>query len=374
MKELWVQGKRDRYSWSHSASRRKRSRRSILLAVCVVALICFWQYGTPSQVHHNPSRSAPGFDHGSQRHTTISSSEQGGTGIHGIQLENEHTKKHHDGSETIPDHGYSELHEEYRGKNKANAVQEEHNPDYNPNVQQEEPLDENANDPPQEARNGEEVVNASPDTGPKPATEPNTKQVEKEPAPYLSLEEKADSLPEILYIPLEDVVAEMYLAGWEDEWLADAFFEVKKWGILEEPKIDFVYLWVNGSEEAFRDTKRPYEENSVLNDPEGHWIKSHGINRYRDWDELKYSLRSLEKHASGFRNKIQILVNSVEGTRDKKQVPTWLNDEPLTKDIVHVLAQEEFFDSEKDFSLPTFNSLTIENQIFNVSPQLLARI
>lgn len=122
---------------------------------------------------------------------------------------------------------------------------------------------------------------------------------------------------------------------------------------------------VNGSEEAFRNTKRPYELNSVLNDDEGKWINSHGVNRYRDWDELRYSLRSLEQYAAGFRNKIQILVNSVDGTAAGKQIPTWLNDDPATKEVVQVLAQEEFFDREKHACLPTFNSLTIENQLFN---------
>ena len=122
---------------------------------------------------------------------------------------------------------------------------------------------------------------------------------------------------------------------------------------------------VNGSETAFQTTKRPFEENSVLNDDEGKWISSHGVNRYRDWDELRYSLRSVEKYASHFRNKIQIIVNSVKGTKAGKQIPTWLNDKPSTQEVVQVLAQEEFFDLEKHVCLPTFNSLTIENQLFN---------
>jgi len=122
---------------------------------------------------------------------------------------------------------------------------------------------------------------------------------------------------------------------------------------------------VNGSEETFQKTKRPYELNSVLNDPEGKWINTHGMNRYRDWDELRYSLRSVEKYASQFRNKIQIVVNSVQGSETGKQVPTWLNDDDVTKEVVQVLAQEDFFDLEKHVCLPTFNSLTIENQLFN---------
>jgi hypothetical protein len=247
-------------------------------------------------------------------------------------------------------------------KSKGRAFKEEHNPDHNSDPQKQELLlEEKAEARVREYVSGKEGVIESPDTDVKPGTKP----IEKEPEEHLSFEEKGESLPEILHIPFEDAVADMTLAGWEDEWVADASFDVKHWGQLEEPKIDFVYLWVNGPEEAFQDTKRPFEENSVLNDPEGIWLKSHGANRYRDWDELKYSLRSIETYASGFRNKIQILVNSVEGNKDKKQVPTWLNDNPVTTEVVQDLAQEDFFDSEKHVCLPTFNSLTIENQIFN---------
>jgi len=207
------------------------------------------------------------------------------------------------------------------------------------------------------------------------------KVIETEPEEHLTLEEKADNLPELVHVPFEDAVKDMQLKGWEDQWVAHASFDVKTWGKLEEPKIDFVYLCqslhmacqddrlmhigVNGSEEAFQKTKTPFELNSVLNDPEGKWIGTHGINRYRDWDELRYSLRSIEKHAATFRNKIQIIVNSVEGTEAGKQVPTWLNDDENTKEVVQVLRQEDFFDMEKHVCLPTFNSLTIENQLFN---------
>lgn len=106
----------------------------------------------------------------------------------------------------------------------------------------------------------------------------------------------------------------------------------------------------------------PYEQNSTLNDEEGTWLTAHRTNRYRDWDELRYSIRSIEKHAGQFRNKIQILVNAVRGTELGKQSPSWLKD---SKDVVQVLSQEDLFDKEKAGCLPTFNSLTIENQLFN---------
>jgi len=135
---------------------------------------------------------------------------------------------------------------------------------------------------------------------------------------------------------------------------------------------------VNGSDTAFQDTIYPYEVNSTLNDEGGKWLESHRVNRYRDWDELRYSIRSVEKYASSFRNKIQLLVNSVAdpieakgasvdnpATIAGKQTPLWLKQDKQTRDVVQVLSQEDFFDETEQGCLPTFNSLTIENQIFN---------
>lgn len=112
---------------------------------------------------------------------------------------------------------------------------------------------------------------------------------------------------------------------------------------------------------------RPYELNSSLNDDAGEWVASHGVNRYRDWDELRYSIRSVEKHAKSFSNNVQILVNAVEGPEGKmtKQRPTWLKPDSAIGDKLQVLSQEDFFGETEAHCLPTFNSLTIENQIHN---------
>lgn len=112
---------------------------------------------------------------------------------------------------------------------------------------------------------------------------------------------------------------------------------------------------------------RPYELNSSLNDDAGDWVASHGVNRYRDWDELRYSIRSVEKHAKSFSNNVQILVNAVEGPNGEmtKQRPTWLKSDVAIGDRLQVLSQEDFFGEVEAQCLPTFNSLTIENQIHN---------
>ena len=128
-------------------------------------------------------------------------------------------------------------------------------------------------------------------------------------------------------------------------------------------------IGVNGSDDRFVESKGGFELSSPLNDAEGLWLKSHGVNRYRDWDELRYSIRSLERYTGSWRNTVQLLVNSVKGKDGKvePQMPLWLSDDPVTAREVRVVPQEELFDNNKRSCLPTFNSLTIENQIFNIN-------
>jgi hypothetical protein len=51
-----------------------------------------------------------------------------------------------------------------------------------------------------------------------------------------------DNLPDLIHVPFEQAVADVRLTGWEDQWFSQATYDVSKWGKLEEPKIDFVYL------------------------------------------------------------------------------------------------------------------------------------
>ncbi|RYP41339.1 hypothetical protein DL767_001096 [Monosporascus sp. MG133] len=73
-----------------------------------------------------------------------------------------------------------------------------------------------------------------------------------------------DTLPDVIRIPLVEAVRDVELDGWEDEWFARGRFEVENWGPLEEPKMDFVYNWVNGSDEAFRKIRRYVEDHAAL--------------------------------------------------------------------------------------------------------------
>lgn len=68
---------------------------------------------------------------------------------------------------------------------------------------------------------------------------------------YTALVAESDNLPDIVYIPFEDAVKDDVLTGWEAEWLMDGTYDAKKWGLLKEPRIDFVYTYGNVRITAF---------------------------------------------------------------------------------------------------------------------------
>ena len=119
--------------------------------------------------------------------------------------------------------------------------------------------------------------------------------------------------------------------------------------------IDAVYLWCDGDDPAFKKEKemRQREVGYVLPPNSVDALLADYLsdqNRYESHDELKYSLRSLEKCAPWV-NHIYIVTN--------KQKPKWLKEtERLT-----IVDHSEFI--PKDL-LPTFNSATIEQYIINI--------
>ena len=107
-------------------------------------------------------------------------------------------------------------------------------------------------------------------------------------------------------------------------------------------KIDIVYLWVDGSDPKFQ-SKRNYWRNRA-----GHLDKQVSAEgRWIDSNELKYSLRSLEKNAPWI-NRIYIIVDD--------QQPVWLtNHQKVTLVDVKELFPENI--------LPIFNSMAIETRL-----------
>ena len=114
-------------------------------------------------------------------------------------------------------------------------------------------------------------------------------------------------------------------------------------GTLNETPIDLVYLWVDGSDSKWRNKKLRYQA------PNGNYDKqSISQCRFFNNDELKYSLRSVEKYIPWI-NRIFIVTD--------EQIPAWLNtDHPKIKIIDH----KDIIPTDK---LPLFNSNAIESRI-----------
>ncbi|XP_052872963.1 N-acetylglucosamine-1-phosphotransferase subunits alpha/beta [Anopheles cruzii] len=103
--------------------------------------------------------------------------------------------------------------------------------------------------------------------------------------------------------------------------------------------IDVVYTWVNGSDPQFLDQLARFSA-------------THDKARYDDKNELRYSLRSLEKYAPWVRN-VYVVTNG--------QIPGWLNlENPRVRLVTHAdIADEETL-------LPTFSSASIESFIHRI--------
>ncbi|TYB33927.1 MAG: hypothetical protein FXF49_03765 [Flexistipes sinusarabici] len=102
-------------------------------------------------------------------------------------------------------------------------------------------------------------------------------------------------------------------------------------------KIDAVYLWVDDSDPEWRKKKNYYSSNSKNVPSAVHEC------RFRDNDELRYSLRSLEKYAPWINNVFIITDN---------QKPSWINEKEI-----HIIDHKEIFPDWA--ALPNFNSRAI---------------
>ena len=108
--------------------------------------------------------------------------------------------------------------------------------------------------------------------------------------------------------------------------------------------IDFVVTWVNGSDESWIKERAKYLPQTKEQD-------LRGVQRYRDWDLMRYWFRGVEKYASWV-HKIYFITCG--------QKPEWLNlDCPKLKLIKH----SDYMPKD---ALPTFNSNAIEMRIHNI--------
>ena len=107
-------------------------------------------------------------------------------------------------------------------------------------------------------------------------------------------------------------------------------------------KIDFVIPWVDGSDPEWLKEKARYS---------GRTLTGNELERFRDWDQLKYWFRGVEKFAPWV-NKIHFITCG--------HVPEWLN---LDHPKLHWVKHEDYIPSEY---LPVFSSNPIELNIHRI--------
>ena len=123
--------------------------------------------------------------------------------------------------------------------------------------------------------------------------------------------------------------------------------------IDEYPVVDLVYTWVDGSDRSWIKDYNTWKirTNRKVNG-------SISSNRFRNCNELMYSIRSATKWANFFR-KIFIVTDG--------QVPKWLD---LTKEgadeRIEIINHREIFPEPADKYLPTFNSIAIEANLHRI--------
>lgn len=112
---------------------------------------------------------------------------------------------------------------------------------------------------------------------------------------------------------------------------------------LDNKNIDLVYLWVNSNDPKWLAKKRQLTGDETLDSGKD------CIGRYVDNDELRHSLRSVEKYAPWIR-KIFIVTDD--------QVPEWLD---IKNPKIQIVDHSEILPQE---ALPTFNSVIIEHRLY----------
>lgn len=167
----------------------------------------------------------------------------------------------------------------------------------------------------------------------------------------------------------------------KEQKLSSVSGSLDDWSVFCDEPIDAVYTWVNGSDpHLYEQIKRVKHELStkglsivdIINNKHSNKTLSSSSssstvnndlkkdkdngeeskNRYRDSNELLYSLRSLEKFAPWIRH-VYIVTNG--------QVPTWLN---LDFPGVTIIPHEVIFPNVSH--LPTFSSPAIESHLHRI--------
>ena len=113
----------------------------------------------------------------------------------------------------------------------------------------------------------------------------------------------------------------------------------------DTPSIDLVYLWVDGNDPKWQAKRNAFFGRKVENS------SSNFNGRYVNNDELKFSLRSVERYAPWIR-KVFIVTDN--------QKPKWLD---ISNPKIQIIDQNDIL---PDKSLPCFNSNVLEHFLYKI--------
>lgn len=122
-------------------------------------------------------------------------------------------------------------------------------------------------------------------------------------------------------------------------------FKKSKKNFTSAKPIDFVIIWVDGNDPEWRKEKAEYDPNV-----EGGSTANSEV-RYRDWDNLQYWFRGVERYAPWV-NKIHFVTWG--------HLPPWLD---TTNPKLNIVKHSDFIPAEY---LPTFSSHTIELNLHRI--------
>ena len=117
--------------------------------------------------------------------------------------------------------------------------------------------------------------------------------------------------------------------------------------------VDAVYTWVDASDPVWAKEAERYFASEGYNGSVPTGVKG---NKFREWNELLYSMRSLSAYAPWVRN-IYIV------TSGPTQVPVWLN---ASHPRIHIVHHAALFDNPQN-ELPTYNSFAIESVLHRIT-------
>lgn len=117
----------------------------------------------------------------------------------------------------------------------------------------------------------------------------------------------------------------------------------------EKPVIDVIYTWVDGSDTAWQESRSAWFH--TMNPDAPPTQDAQAARRFRDREELRYSLRSLQAYAPFVRHIYVVTCG---------QKPKWLK----AHSKISIVAHKDIFRKEAD--LPTFNSMAIEANLHHI--------